>query len=74
MMADTWALESITYLTTGMVDAGVADFSVESAICKVYGSETCWRVVNESLQIAAGIGYMADVPGTSGSSATRAST
>jgi acyl-CoA dehydrogenase family protein 9 len=62
MMADTWALECMTYLTTGAVDAGVSDFSVESAICKVYGSETCWRVVNESLQIAAGIGYMADYP------------
>ncbi len=62
MMADTWALESMTYLTTGMVDGGVDDFSVESAICKVYGSETCWRVVNEALQIAAGIGYMAEYP------------
>jgi len=62
MMADTFALECMTYLTTGMVDAGVSDFSVESAICKVYGSEACWRVVNESLQIAAGIGYMADYP------------
>ena len=62
MMSDTWALECMTYLTTGMVDAGVDDFSVESAICKVYGSETCWRVVNEALQIAAGIGYMADYP------------
>jgi acyl-CoA dehydrogenase family protein 9 len=62
MMADTWALECMTYLTTGMVDAGVDDFSVESAICKVYGSEACWRVVNESLQIAAGIGYMAEYP------------
>jgi acyl-CoA dehydrogenase family protein 9 len=63
MMADTWALECMTYLTTGIVDAGgVDDFSVESAICKVYGSETCWRVVNEALQIAAGIGYMAEYP------------
>jgi len=62
MMADTWALESMTYLTTGIVDAGVGDFSVESAICKVFGSEACWRVVNESLQIAAGIGYMAEYP------------
>ena len=62
MMADTWALECMTYLTTGLVDAGVEDFSVESAICKVYGSEACWRVVNESLQIAAGIGYMAHYP------------
>ena len=62
MMSNMWALESMTYLTTGMVDAGVDDFSVESAICKVYGSETCWRVANDALQIAAGIGYMAEYP------------
>jgi acyl-CoA dehydrogenase family protein 9 len=62
MMADTWALDCMTYLTTGMVDAGAYDFSIESAVCKVYGSETCWRVVNEALQIAAGIGYMASYP------------
>ncbi|MCL2449800.1 MAG: acyl-CoA dehydrogenase family protein, partial [Polyangiaceae bacterium] len=58
MLADTWALESALYLTTGMIDAGAPDFAIESAICKVYGSETCWRVVNEAMQIAAGMGYM----------------
>lgn len=62
MMADTFAIESMTYLTAGLVDAKVPDYSLESAICKVYGSETLWRVVNESLQIAAGIGYMQDFP------------
>ena len=62
MMANTWALECMTYLTTGMTDAGALDFSIESAICKVYGSETCWRVVNETLQIAGAVGYMADFP------------
>jgi acyl-CoA dehydrogenase family member 9 len=62
MTAATWALESMTYLTTGMVDAGVRDFAMESAICKVYGSETCWRVANEAMQIAAGVGYMASSP------------
>jgi acyl-CoA dehydrogenase family protein 9 len=62
MMAETYALESMTYMTTGFVDAEVADYSVESAICKVFGSETLWRVVNETLQIAAGIGYMQEYP------------
>jgi acyl-CoA dehydrogenase family protein 9 len=62
MMSETWALESATYLSTAIVDAGVDDFSVESAICKVLGSETCWRVVNDALQVAAGIGFMADHP------------
>ena len=48
MSADIFALESMTYLTTGLVDAGRTDFSIESAICKVFGSETLWRVANES--------------------------
>ncbi|HEY1958343.1 MAG TPA: acyl-CoA dehydrogenase family protein [Polyangiaceae bacterium] len=61
MLAETYALESMVYATTAMVDRG-QDFSVESAICKVYGSETLWRVVNETLQIAAGVGYMEDYP------------
>jgi acyl-CoA dehydrogenase family protein 9 len=60
MLADTWALESATYLTAGLVDGGLEDHSVESAICKVLGSETCARVVDEAMQIAAGAGYMAD--------------
>ncbi len=62
MLAETYALESATYLTAGMVDSRIADYSLESAICKVLGSETSWRVVNETLQIAAGIGYMQDYP------------
>lgn len=62
MMADTFAIESMTYLTAGLADSRVPDYSLESAICKVYASEALWRVVNESLQIAAGIGYMKDYP------------
>ncbi|GAC1363703.1 MAG: hypothetical protein NVSMB47_15430 [Polyangiales bacterium] len=62
MMVETYALESAVYLTTGLVDGKVGDYSLESAICKVFGSETLWRVVNETLQIAAGIGYMSEYP------------
>ncbi len=62
MMSETWALESMTYLTTGLVDARVGDCSLESAICKVFGSETLWRIANEALQVAGGAGYMADLP------------
>jgi acyl-CoA dehydrogenase family protein 9 len=61
MLALVYALESMTYLTASMVDAKT-DYSIESAICKVTGSETLWYVVNETLQIAAGIGYMQEYP------------
>ena len=46
----------------GWSTAGRATTRSRAPICKVYGTETCWRVVNEALQIAAGIGYMADYP------------
>jgi acyl-CoA dehydrogenase family protein 9 len=62
MMAETWALESLTYLTMGLVDARIADFALESAVCKIAGSETLWRVANEAVQIAGGTGYMAAFP------------
>lgn len=62
MTADIFALESMTYLTTGLVDAGRSDFSIESAICKVFGSETLWRVANESAQIAGALGYSGNEP------------
>jgi acyl-CoA dehydrogenase family protein 9 len=62
MLAQTYALESMTYLSAGLVDANVPDYSLESATCKVMGSETLWFVVNETLQIAAGIGYMQEYP------------
>jgi acyl-CoA dehydrogenase family protein 9 len=62
MLAVTYALESMTYLTAGIVDGKIADYSLESAICKIFGSEMLWQVVNDTLQIAAGIGYMQDYP------------
>ncbi len=62
MTAEIFALESMTYLTTGLVDAGRTDFSIESAICKVFGSETLWRVANESAQIAGSLGYTRKAP------------
>ncbi|EYF03638.1 acyl-CoA dehydrogenase family protein [Chondromyces apiculatus] len=62
MLAQIYALESMTYLAAGLIDAGVVDYSLESAICKIVGSETLWSVANETLQIAAGIGYMQDYP------------
>jgi alkylation response protein AidB-like acyl-CoA dehydrogenase len=62
MALEIYGAESIVYLTTGLVDRGAADYSLESAICKVKASEAVWRVVNEALQIAGGMGYMQEYP------------
>ncbi|MBN8555037.1 MAG: acyl-CoA dehydrogenase family protein [Deltaproteobacteria bacterium] len=57
-----YVLESMVYLTTTWIDQGVKDYSMESAICKVYGSEAAWENINRALQIAGGNGYMKDYP------------
>ncbi len=62
MTSELFALESMTYLTAGLVDAGHPDFAIESAICKVFGSETLWRVANEAQQVAGALGYMRAQP------------
>jgi acyl-CoA dehydrogenase family protein 9 len=62
MEVSTYVLESMVYLTTSWIDKGVHDYSMESAICKIFGSETCWDNINRALQIAGGNGYMKDYP------------
>lgn len=57
-----YGLESMTYLTTGLVDAGVEDFAVESAMVKVAASEYLWYATNRVFQLFGGAAYMADSP------------
>ncbi len=58
MVANLFGLESMCYLTTGLVDAGVEDYSIESAVCKIAGTEFLWYQANRALQLAGGAGYM----------------
>lgn len=62
MACRVYALDSLLYLTAGLMDAGVEDFSLESAICKVFASETYWSVADASMQIAGGIGFTVGYP------------
>jgi acyl-CoA dehydrogenase family protein 9 len=62
MVSYLFGLESMAYLSTGLVDQGVDDYSLESAICKVAGTEFLWYAANRSLQLAGGSGYMRDEP------------
>ncbi len=62
MMANTYALESVVYLTSGLVDRGLPDYGLEGACCKVFGTEAAWQAINEALQIAGGNGFMEEYP------------
>lgn len=62
MAANIYASESIVYMTTGKITQGMSEFSMESAVCKIYCSEKLWETINQALQIAAGNGYMREYP------------
>jgi acyl-CoA dehydrogenase family protein 9 len=62
MVTYLFGLESMAYMTTGLMDQGIDDYSVESAICKVTGTEFVWYAANRALQLAGGKGYMRDEP------------
>ena len=56
MAADAYATDSMVRMTSALVDAKV-DFRMESALCKLWGTETAWRVVDDLMQIRGGRGY-----------------
>ncbi len=62
MVTYLFGLESMCYLTCGLVDDGVEDYSLESAICKVAGTEFLWYAANRAMQLKGGAGYMKDEP------------
>ena len=72
MVARTYAAESLMYRTAGLIDQAIADgasaaaafeaFAVECSIAKVFGSEVLDFVVDESVQIHGGNGFVRDYP------------
>ena len=60
--ADVFAMESATYHTAALVDSGAEDFILETAMLKVFASDSLWRIVNDTLQIYGGAGFFTDLP------------
>jgi alkylation response protein AidB-like acyl-CoA dehydrogenase len=58
MAANTFALESMTLLAASRVDRDThADVRLEAAMCKLWGTEAAWDIVNDTMQIRGGRGY-----------------
>jgi len=60
--ADTFAMESATYHTAALIDSGAEDYMEETAMLKVFASDSLWRIVNDTLQVYGGAGYFKDQP------------
>ena len=58
MAANTFAMEAMTLLAASRVDRDKnADVRLEAALCKLWGTEAAWQIVNDTMQIRGGRGY-----------------
>jgi len=56
------AARALTYATARMIDSGARNYSKESAMCKLFASDTAMYVTTEAIQIYGGHGYMREYP------------
>ena len=77
MISRTYALESMLYRTTGLIDrtiesgsgthaelalAALEEFAIEASLLKIAGSELTDFIVDENVQIHGGNGFVSDYP------------
>lgn len=62
MSASIVAMEAATWTTAAMIDSGLDDFMLETAMLKVFTTEALWRIVNDTIQIFGGKAYFTDEP------------
>src|SRR5436309_6656659 len=57
MAGNVFAMEAITFLTSALVDRKAGDLRIETDMCKMWATETTWRIADESMQVRGGRGY-----------------
>jgi acyl-CoA dehydrogenase family member 9 len=62
MSALAYAMDASTFLTAGMVDAKAEDVMLETAILKVFASESLWKILFDVMQIFGGRSFFSTEP------------
>jgi alkylation response protein AidB-like acyl-CoA dehydrogenase len=62
MAAWTFGMEAMTTVTAGLIDRGLEDYMLETAMLKVWSTERLWTIVNDAFQIHGGAAYFTDRP------------
>ena len=58
--ADAYAMEAMTTVTASLIDRGLEDYMIETAMLKVFTTDRLWEAVNETFQIHGGAAYFND--------------
>jgi len=62
MQAGAFAMEACTYQTAALIDSGEGDFMLETAMLKVFATETLARILRDTFQLHGGLAYFTDQP------------
>lgn len=62
MTAHAYAMEVMTQVTASLIDHGLKDYMIETAMLKVFANEALWEIVNDTFQIHDGSAYFTDRP------------
>src|SRR5205823_2398297 len=62
MAAYTYAMEALTTVTASLIDRGLEDYMLETAMLKVFTTEALWDIINDAFQIYGGSAYFTDLP------------
>src|ERR1700676_3150 len=57
MAGSVFAMEAMTFLTSALVDRKAGDLRIETAMCKMWATETTWRIADDAMQVRGGRGY-----------------
>jgi len=60
--ADAYAMEAMTTITAALIDRGLEDYMLETAMLKVFTTERLWECINDVFQIYGGSAYFIDLP------------
>jgi alkylation response protein AidB-like acyl-CoA dehydrogenase len=62
MAAGAYAMEAMTTVTASLIDRGLEDYMLETAMLKVFSTEALWLLVNDAFQVYGGAAYFTDKP------------
>ena len=59
---NAYAMEAMTTITASLIDRGLEDYMLETAMLKVFTTERLWECINDAFQIYGGSAYFVDLP------------
>src|ERR1043166_3402438 len=57
MAGSVFAMQAMTFLTSSLLDRKAGDLRIETAMCKMWATETTWRIADDAMQVRGGRGY-----------------